>query len=233
MRLKLPLRVASAVRAGVVRKRTVRRTVRHGGKPHKVRRTVTVLEPRARVRFGGHVRLAGRLVDRAGNPLGGAWVQVYSRPREGDEGQVGTLSTNAQGRFAYVVEASATKTLRFVYLGAATRLPAEDKVALIVAGRSTFAVSRSHAEPANGGRAAGFRASRCPPKESWSSCRCASPVNGGRRSALFAASPMAVGASATSSGGPVGCSATTYASACPARRGTVFRRARAGSWRSE
>lgn len=144
MRLKLPLRVASAVRAGVVRKRTVRRTVRHGGKPHKVRRTVTVLEPRARVRFGSHVRLAGQLVDRAGNPLGGASVQVYSRPREGDEGQVGTLSTNAQGRFAYVVEASATQTLRFVYPGAATRLPAEDKVALIVAGRSTFAVSRSH-----------------------------------------------------------------------------------------
>jgi 5-hydroxyisourate hydrolase-like protein (transthyretin family) len=105
---------------------------------------VTVLEPRARVRFGRHVRLAGRLVDRAGNPLGGASVQVYSRPREGDEDQVVTLTTNAHGRFEYVVEASATQTLRFVYPGTATRLPAEDEVALLVAGRSTFAVNRSH-----------------------------------------------------------------------------------------
>jgi hypothetical protein len=143
MRLKLPLRVASAVRAGVVRKRSVRRTVRHGGKPHKVRRTVTVLEPHAKVRFGRRIRLAGRLVDRAGNPLGGASILLYSQPREGDESQVATLATNAHGRFAYVVEASASQTLRFVYPGTATRLPTEDKVALLVAGRSTFAVSRS------------------------------------------------------------------------------------------
>ena len=143
MRLKLPLRVASAVRAGVVRKRSVRRTVRHGGKPHKVRRKITVLEPRAKVRFGRHVRLAGQLVDHAGNPLSGASVQVYSHPREGNEGQVGTLTTDAHGHFAYVLEASASQTLRFVYPGTATRLPAEDKVALLVAGRSTFVVSRS------------------------------------------------------------------------------------------
>ena len=144
MRLKLPVRVASSVRAGVLGKRSVRRTVRRGGKPHKVRRTMTVLEPHARVRFGRHVRLAGRLVDRAGNPLGDASVEVYSQPREGDESQVGTLTTNAHGRFAYVLEANASQTLRFLYSGSATRLPAEDKVALAVAGRSTFAVSRSH-----------------------------------------------------------------------------------------
>jgi hypothetical protein len=47
------------------------------------------------------------------------------------------------GRFAYVLEASASQTLRFVYPGTATRLPAEDKVALLVAGRSTFAVNHS------------------------------------------------------------------------------------------
>jgi hypothetical protein len=143
MTLKLPLRLASAVQAGVVKKRSVRRTVRHGGKPHKVRRTVTVLEPHAKARFGRHVRLAGRLVDRAGNPLGGASVLLYSQPREGDESQVATLATNAHGRFAYVLEASASQTLRFVYPGTATRLPAEDKVALLVAGRSTFAVNHS------------------------------------------------------------------------------------------
>jgi len=112
MRLKLPLRVASSVRAGVVRKRSVRRTVQHDGKPHKVRRTVTVLEPHARVGFGRHIRLAGRLVDRAGNPLSDASVEIYSHPREGDESQVGTLTTNAHGRFAYVLEAVATSSGR-------------------------------------------------------------------------------------------------------------------------
>ena len=144
MRMRLPVRVASSVQAGVVRKKSVRRTVRHGGKPHKVRRIVTVLEPHARVRFGRHVRLAGHLVDRAGNPLGGASVEVYSKPREGGEGQVGTLNTNAHGRFVYALDAKASQTLRFVYPGAATRLPAEDKVALIVPGRSTFAVNRPY-----------------------------------------------------------------------------------------
>jgi hypothetical protein len=144
MRMKLPVRVASSVRAGVVRKRSVRRTIRRGGKPHKVRRIVTVLEPRSRVLFGRHVRLAGRLVDRAGNPLSGAAVEVYSKPREGSDGQVGTLTTNAHGRFAYALDAKATQTLRFAYQGAATRLPAEDKVELVVPGRSTFAVSRPH-----------------------------------------------------------------------------------------
>ncbi|HET7177734.1 MAG TPA: hypothetical protein VFI63_03515 [Solirubrobacterales bacterium] len=144
MRLTLPLRADASLQAGMVEKRSVSRSVRHGSKRHKARRTKTVLEPHAQVDFGRHVRLAGRLLDHAGNPLTGAPVEVFSRPREGPEGMVGTLTTNAQGRFAYALDALASQTLRFAYPGTATRLPAEGTVILLVAGHSTFAVSRSH-----------------------------------------------------------------------------------------
>jgi hypothetical protein len=141
MKVMLPLRVASSVRAGAVGKKRVRRTVHHGGKPHKVTRTITVLKPRIKVGFGRHVRLAGVLVDRAGNPIAGAPVQVYSHPREGEEALVGTLTTGAHGHFSYAIDARASQALRFAYPGTATRLPAEDKVALLVSGRSTFAAT--------------------------------------------------------------------------------------------
>jgi hypothetical protein len=144
MKVKLPLRVASSVRAGAVGKKRVRRTVHHGGKSHKVTRTITVLKPRVRVGFGHKVRLAGVLVDRAGNPIAGASVQVYSHISEEEESLVSTLTTGAHGHFAYVVDARASQALRFAFPGTAVRLPAEDKVVLLVAAHSTFDVSRSH-----------------------------------------------------------------------------------------
>ena len=70
-------------------------------------------------------------------------MQVYSRPREGDETLVDTLSTGAHGHFAYSVDARASQALHFAYPGTTTRLPAEDRVAVLVAGRSTFAVTRT------------------------------------------------------------------------------------------
>jgi hypothetical protein len=142
MKVKLPLRIASSVRAGAIEKKRVRKTVHHGGKSHKVTRTITVLSPHAKVGFGHHVRLAGALVDGSGNPVGGETVQVYSRPPEGDETLVATLTTGAEGHFAYALDARASQALRFAYGGTATRLPAEDKVGLLVTGRSTFSVNR-------------------------------------------------------------------------------------------
>lgn len=142
MKVKLPLRIASSVRAGAIEKKRVRKTVHHGGKSHKVTRTITVLSPHAKVGFGHHVRLAGVLVDGSGNPVGGETVQVYSRPPEGDETLVATLTTGAEGHFAYALDARASQALRFAYGGTATRLPAEDKVALLVSARSTFSVNR-------------------------------------------------------------------------------------------
>lgn len=134
MRLKLPLRVATAMKAGVVEKRSVTRKRKKG----KVRRTV--LEPRATVSFGSKVHLGGRLVNRAGHPLTDAQVLVYSRPKEGTEQLVGTVATDANGGFTYTVEARASHSFRFVYSGTATILPIEDTATLLVKGTSTFTV---------------------------------------------------------------------------------------------
>ena len=138
MRLRLPLRIATSMRAGVVGERAISGKGRKG----KVRRSV--LEPRALVPFGRQMRLAGRLLNRAGHPLAGAEVQVYSRPKEGTEQLEGTLTTNARGRFAYEVEARATHRFRFVYAGSAVTLPAEDTATLLVRASSTFTVAPKH-----------------------------------------------------------------------------------------
>lgn len=135
MRLKLPLRIATSMKSGVLEERFVSRK-------RKVRRAV--LEPRATVAYGRRVRLAGQLVNRAGHPLAGATVQVYSRPSEGVEQLEGAITTDTQGRFAYEVEARASHTFRFVYAGTATILPVEDTATLLVKASSTFSVRPKH-----------------------------------------------------------------------------------------
>lgn len=144
MRLKLPLRVTTAMKAGVVEKRTV---ARKGKRKGEVRRVV--LEPRAKVSFGRKVHLGGRLVNQAGHALADAKVSVYSRPKGGDEQLVGTVATNPSGRFSYTVEARASQTFRFVYPGTATILPIEDTATLLVKGTSTFTVKPKRVK--NGG----------------------------------------------------------------------------------
>lgn len=138
MRLKLPLRVATVMRAGVVEKRTVTRK----GKKGKVRRIV--LEPRAKVSFGRKVHLGGRLVNQAGHALSDAKVSVYSRPKGGTEQLVGTVATGSNGRFSYTVEARASQRFRFFYPGTATILPIEGTATLLVKGTSTFSVKPKH-----------------------------------------------------------------------------------------
>jgi 5-hydroxyisourate hydrolase-like protein (transthyretin family) len=139
MKVQLPLRTSMSLGAGIVEKR---REHRHGhdGKGPKV----TALVSHAQVKFGKHVRLAGRLVDRAGNPLANATVDLYSTPREGAEQQVATLTTDEQGHFGYELNAQASQKLRFVYAGDSTRLPAEGDVELSVAGTSSLKVDHPH-----------------------------------------------------------------------------------------
>jgi len=140
MRVRLPLRVETSMRAGVVERRTVLRTVRRDGKKRKVRRTVKALEPRAKVDFGGEVRFGGRLVSGSGHPLTDAKLLVYALPREGQERLDGSVTTDSQGGFSYMVEARASTRFRFVYPGTATVLPVEDTATLLVRADSTFAV---------------------------------------------------------------------------------------------
>lgn len=135
MRLRLPLRIATSMKAGVIGKRAVK------GQKGKRR---TVLEPRDKVAFGRRVRLGGRLVNPAGHALAGAKVFVYSQPKEGTEQLEDTVTTNARGRFAYEVEARSSRRFRFVYTGTATILPVEDTATLLVKATSTIAVKPKH-----------------------------------------------------------------------------------------
>lgn len=132
MRLRLPLRIATSMKAGVIGKRAVK------GKRR------TVLEPRDKVAFGRRVRVGGRLVNPAGHALAGAKVLVYSQPKEGTEQLEDTVTTNADGRFAYEVEARSSRRFRFVYPGTATILPVEDTATLLVEATSSFAVRPKH-----------------------------------------------------------------------------------------
>ncbi|HSC20759.1 MAG TPA: hypothetical protein VLC07_03435 [Solirubrobacterales bacterium] len=138
MRLRLPLRTTTAMKAGVVEEHTVTRK----GKKGKVRRTV--LEPRIKVPFGRRVRLGGRLVNGAGHPLADAKVLVYSQPVEGSEELEDAVMTDSDGRFVYGVEARSSERFRFVYEGTATILPVEDDATLLVKASSTFSVKPKH-----------------------------------------------------------------------------------------
>jgi hypothetical protein len=144
MRLRLPLRTTTAMKAGVVHRRVVTRK----GKKGKVRRTV--LEPRVKVSFGRRVRLGGRLVNSAGHPLSGAKVLVYSQllegkePVDGTEELEGAVTTDSDGRFVYPVEARSSHQFRFAYEGTATILPVEAQATLRVKATSTFSVSADH-----------------------------------------------------------------------------------------
>ena len=135
MRLRLPLRVTTAMKAGVFDKRTITR------KGKKVKRSV--LEPRAKVAFGRRVRLGGRLVNGAGHALSGAKILVYSQPPEGVEKLEDTIATNSDGRFVYEVEARSSRRFRFVYEGTATILPVEAEAGLSVMATSAISVNRN------------------------------------------------------------------------------------------
>src|ERR671915_1940587 len=144
--LTLPLRIQSAIQAGVVKTRIVRgkeegKKGRRGSRRRGARRRVTQLRPRSRVRLGDHVTIAGRLTNRDGQPLGGQQIHVLGPGTAGEE-LLAVLATDAQGAFSYRAAGSASRTLRFVHPGTATVLPAESRVTLVVPAAASFKPSR-------------------------------------------------------------------------------------------
>jgi hypothetical protein len=142
MVLTLPLRIASSMRAGVERKRTVWRTIKRKGKRRKVRRRVTVLHRVARVPYGRQVQVAGRIANRDGEGIAGAEIQVFSATRTTPEQLAGVIQTDQQGRYRYTATASSSRTLRLVYGGTPLILPTERKVKLRVPAASSMRVNR-------------------------------------------------------------------------------------------
>ena len=101
MAVRLPLRIPSAMRVGVVRHRVVHRVVRRHGKRHRVRRRVTVLRRTGQVRLGGRVTISGRLTNRDGQGVAGAEVQVLAASPIAPEQLVGVVHTGADGSYSY------------------------------------------------------------------------------------------------------------------------------------
>jgi hypothetical protein len=140
--LTLPLRIRSTMQAGVVTTRTVREEVGgRKGRRGSRRRTVTELRPRAGVRWGRHVTIAGRLANHEGQPLPGQQIQVLGPGPAGEE-LLAVLTTDAQGDFSYRAAGSASRTLRFVHVGTAVTLPTQAEVRLLVPGVTTLNASR-------------------------------------------------------------------------------------------
>jgi hypothetical protein len=143
--INLPLRIQSAMQAGVAVTRTVTRRRGRGNKattvPRKVRRKETVLRPTGTVDWGEHATIMGRLTNRDGQPLPGQPIQVLG-PGPNGEQVLAVLSTDGQGGFRYRAAGSASRTLRFLYEGSPMVLPTQAQVALRVPAAVSFETSR-------------------------------------------------------------------------------------------
>jgi hypothetical protein len=142
MAVTLPLRIASVMQAGVPRTRTVRRTVKRHGRRTTVWRRVTELRPASGVALGRRVRISGRLVNRDGQGIAGADVQVLSRSDISPEQLVAVLHTDAAGDYTYTATGSTSRVLRFAYPGSPLIVPAQSEVRLQVPAVSSLHVSR-------------------------------------------------------------------------------------------
>jgi hypothetical protein len=140
--ITLPLRIQSALGAGIERTKTVREKVGRHGKRRSIRRRVTVLRPAGRVRYGRHATISGRLTNRDGQPLPGQEIRLLAAAPGGPEQLVAVLQTDGEGRYSYRALGSHSRTLRFVYAGTPLVLPAEQQVRLIVPAAGTFEPSR-------------------------------------------------------------------------------------------
>lgn len=134
MLLNLPVRVVSTLQHAFERQRTVRRK----GK----RRPTVVQTQTARILFGESADVVGRLVTPAGAGIAGATVQVLATTPIGPEQLVAEVATDGDGRYRYTAPGNTSRTLRFVYAGSATVLPAEGQLSMTVPASSRLRVDR-------------------------------------------------------------------------------------------
>jgi 5-hydroxyisourate hydrolase-like protein (transthyretin family) len=142
MRVSLPLRAVTTVQAGFVESRTVRRTIRRGGRRRSIRRRVELLSDNADVEFGSRTPIRGVLETAAGQPIAGAAIQVFSRSVTSPEQLVGVVTTDAEGRYSYMAQGDLSRTFRFVYQGTPVTLPTQREITLRVRAASTIRVNR-------------------------------------------------------------------------------------------
>ena len=138
MSILLPVRAASTLAVGQLQRVRVKQP---RGKRSIVRE---LLVKRPQVGFGRSLTLHGTLSDASGRPHGRATVTVYARTGEADApwNAAGSVSTGSNGTFAYRVSPGPTRSLRFVYDGAATVRPASDEVEFRVRAGITLGSNR-------------------------------------------------------------------------------------------
>jgi hypothetical protein len=141
--LTLPLRIVTRVEGGFERERTVRHTVRRHGREREVVRRVPVITQSAHVLFGESAQVAGRLIDPAGVGLPGVAMQVLATTPLAPEQLIGSVMTDPEGRFRYAAAGASNRTLRLVYPGSATTLPAEARFGLTVAATTQINADRT------------------------------------------------------------------------------------------
>jgi Bacterial Ig-like domain (group 3) len=144
MKVTLPLRTPTGIGTSVSISHIQKKVVHRHGHRHVVRHEVNAEGPDETVAFGTKTKFSGRLLDKTGNPVAGASVTVYQQVSEETEAQVATLTTDAEGGFAYEVAAESSRRLRFVYGGTPTTLPSEGSAELLVHGASTLKVEPEH-----------------------------------------------------------------------------------------
>jgi len=138
MAITLPLRTPTVLRAGVVNTRTVRRTVRRGGKRITLHRQVESVRPQVRLPFGKEARIVGRLETSDGHPIPNAELHVYSSSSTVAEQQAAVLRTDGDGHYTYEAPPGSTRVFGIAYLGTPVTLPSQAGASIQVPAASTI-----------------------------------------------------------------------------------------------
>ena len=115
--LRLPARIETRLAVGVPRTTVRRRIVRRHGRRRVVRRRIRRLDSHVIARHDRRIRLGGFLANSDGQPIEGATIEALETQPDGATAAVGLATTDADGRFKYVVKATRNRELVFRYGG--------------------------------------------------------------------------------------------------------------------
>ena len=143
--IRLPARVDTHLKTGLLRTVTRPKVVRRGGKRRVIRVRTKRLDNRVTASHGRTLRLTGRLANSDGHPIAGATVEALERLPDGSALPLGFATTGEFGGFRYVVTATRNRDLMFRYSGSKRIGAATATVVVFVPAASSMRVSRERA----------------------------------------------------------------------------------------
>jgi hypothetical protein len=141
--LRLPARIDTRLRVGLLRAATRRAVVHRRGRRRVVRRRVRRLDSTVTERHGASLHLSGRLANADGQPLAGATIEALERQADGSLLPLGFATTGELGQFRYVVAAARNRQLVFRYPGSKRIGVATANFVLLVPAASSMRSSRA------------------------------------------------------------------------------------------